>query len=147
VINAQSGYVRDNNSWILARIMRDFETWMDNGLPDGPIRRHLDQMLDQRWSKACQDAEVRRPGASRDVPRPSRAGLCVSVFCAEEAEIGHLGYDLLYYLGIATVIIQLTVAAIPIWNTGDWGVMLVTAAGTILSFVMSQSVVRGEVGV
>jgi hypothetical protein len=29
VINAKSGYVRDNASWILGRVLRDYRSWID----------------------------------------------------------------------------------------------------------------------
>lgn len=31
VINGSTGYVRDNSSWIIGRIVPDFESWMDDG--------------------------------------------------------------------------------------------------------------------
>merc|ERR1712093_866825 len=49
VINGRTGYVRDNSSWIIGRIVRDFESWMDDGKPQGPIHIHRSRMLHQRW--------------------------------------------------------------------------------------------------
>jgi hypothetical protein len=31
VINGRTGYIRDNSSWIIGRVGRDFESWMDKG--------------------------------------------------------------------------------------------------------------------
>ncbi|KAL4902931.1 hypothetical protein BDW74DRAFT_54664 [Aspergillus multicolor] len=138
VINARSEYVRENRSWILGRIMRDFEVWMDEGRSDGPIRRRLNQMLDQRWEKARWDADQAQPGSSASVPRSTKAGLCVSIFHTEQAQPGYHGYDLLYYMGIATAAVQFGIAAIPLGIWGDWGVFLVTAAGIVLSFTTAS---------
>ncbi|KAL4784438.1 hypothetical protein BJX76DRAFT_347796 [Aspergillus varians] len=138
VINARSGYVRENHSWILGRIMRDFEVWMDGGQSDGPIRRQLNRMLDQRWDRSRQSAHQTGPDSSASIPRPLKAGLCVSVFHADQALPGHPGYDQLYYMGIATAVIQLAIAAIPVGIWGDWGVILVTTAGIILSFATAS---------
>lgn len=138
VINARSGYVRENRSWILGRILRDFEVWMDDGHPDGPIHRQLNKMRDQRWEKARHNADREHPGASESIARPSKAGLCVSVFDAAQARPGYPGYDLLYYLCIGTAILQLGIAAIPLGIWGDWGVLLVTATGIILSFTTAS---------
>lgn len=52
VINGHTGYVRENNSFVLGRIMRDFEVWMDNR-----IKEHLRQMLEQRWKMSIRDGE------------------------------------------------------------------------------------------
>jgi hypothetical protein len=48
VINRRTGYVRDNSSWIIGRIVQDFESWIDNGKPQGRICTYRSRMLDQR---------------------------------------------------------------------------------------------------
>ncbi|KAL6243052.1 hypothetical protein RBB50_010152 [Rhinocladiella similis] len=125
VINGKSGYVRDNTSWIIGRIVRDFEAWVQKD-----VKVHLDGMIDQRWKE---DKDKADPGS--DVPRPPQAGLCVSVYKAEPAVKGYAGYDLVYWLGFATAIVQLGIAAIPCGIHGDWGILLITATGILLSFV------------
>ncbi|KAB5513498.1 hypothetical protein GE09DRAFT_1266805 [Coniochaeta sp. 2T2.1] len=134
VINGRTGYIRDNSSWIIGRIVRDFESWMDKGKHDGPIRTHLRGMLDQRWEKDRLVAEEKEPGSGKGVPRPSQAGLCVSIYKADEAKHGYPGYDLVYFIGFATTLVQLGIAAIPCGVFGDWGIFLVTVAGILLSF-------------
>jgi hypothetical protein len=134
VINGRTGYIRDNSSWIIGRIVRDFESWMDKGERDGPIRTHLRGMLDQRWEKDKLAAEKKEPGSGKDVARPSQAGLCVSIYKAGRARHGYPGYDLVYFIGFATTFVQLGIAAIPCGVFGDWGILLVTVAGIFLSF-------------
>lgn len=134
VINGKTGYVRDNVSWIIGRIVRDFETWMDHHKPDGPIRRHLQSMIARRWKMDKARAEERRKKGEviPEPEEPTQTGLCVSVYQAEEARPGYPGYDLLYFLGFATIILQFGIAAIPCALYGDWGELLITAAGTAL---------------
>jgi len=134
VINGHTGYVRDNYSWIIGRVMRDFESWMDAGNVDGPIHTRLREILNQRWENNKLKAEGKVPGSGKDVKKPSSAGLCVSIYKADQATPGYPGYDLVYFIGFATSIVQMSVAAIPCGLYGDWGILLVTTSGIILSF-------------
>ncbi|KAK5378695.1 hypothetical protein LTR11_004390 [Exophiala xenobiotica] len=122
VINGKSGYVRDNTSWVIGRIVRDFEAWVDQ-----PVKEHLAGMIQTRW-------EQNKKVEGADAPKPPQVGLCVSVYKAEPAKIGSPGYDLVYWIGFATTIIQLGIAAIPCGLFGDWGILLVTVIGILLSF-------------
>ena len=88
VINGKSGYVRDNTSWVIGRIVRDFDTWMDNGAPNGPIRTHLRKLISDRWNHEKKEADKKRPGSGAAVKKPHQASLCVSVYKAGEANKG-----------------------------------------------------------
>ncbi|KAI0546036.1 hypothetical protein F4679DRAFT_559176, partial [Xylaria curta] len=124
VINGRNGFIRDNSSWILSRIMRDFETWKDDGMTNGPIQIRIDSLLENEKNSGRTAAEQ----------RPNRAGLCISIYKAEKAQPGHPGYDRVYFAGFATVIAQLGLAAIPCGLYGHWAILTVTAAGIALSF-------------
>ena len=134
VINARTGYVRDNSSWIIGRIVRDFESWMDEGKPNGAIRTHRNRMLDERWQNDKSRAEEKKAGSGKDVARPIQAGLSVSIYQPDCANPGYPGYDLVYFIGFVTSVVQLIIAAIPCGIFGDWGILLVTAFGMLLSF-------------
>ncbi|KAI1204976.1 uncharacterized protein F4807DRAFT_465082 [Annulohypoxylon truncatum] len=121
VINGYNGYARDNSSWVIGRIVRDFESWMDDGQLDGPIRKKVEEIIEDK-------RKITGP------PKPPMAGLCVSVYKAKESQPGHPGYDWVYYAGFATVIVQLALAAVPCGLYGNWAILLVTVAGIILSF-------------
>ncbi|KAK9351270.1 hypothetical protein V1523DRAFT_435559 [Lipomyces doorenjongii] len=126
VINGRTGYVRDNSSWIIGRIVRDFESWMDGGAT-GPSEH-----ICAKCSTSVM--EKKEPGSGRYVARPSQAGLCVSLYKADRARPGYPGYDFAYFIGFATSVLQLGIAAIPRGIFGDWGILLVTASGMVLSF-------------
>ena len=134
VINGRTGYVRDNSSWIIGRIVRDFESWMDEGKPNGAIRTHRNRMLDERWQNDKSRAEEKKAGSGKDVARPIQAGLSVSIYQPDCANPGYPGYDLVYFIGFVTSVVQLIIAAIPCGIFGDWGILLVTAFGMLLSF-------------
>ncbi|KIX04589.1 uncharacterized protein Z518_05459 [Rhinocladiella mackenziei CBS 650.93] len=135
VINGESGHVRDNTSWIIGRIVRDFENWMDNGKPNGEIRTQLNNLIQKRWEYEIAEAEKKHPGSEKNVEQPSQAGLCVSIYTAEQAQKGYPGYDLVYWIGYVTTFFQLGIAAIPCGIYGDWGIFLITIVGISLSFV------------
>ena len=115
VIDTKYGHARTNQSWILGRILRDFENhWMPS-----PVRQALEAVL----------AKAQRP----------RAGLCISVFEADPDRVaGQASRALLWWIGFLVAIFQLVVAAIPwiIWH--EWEIFVVTAAGTILAFISAS---------
>ncbi|KAI1453934.1 hypothetical protein F4805DRAFT_441907 [Annulohypoxylon moriforme] len=121
VINGQSGYIRSNSSWVIGRIVRDFEVWMDGGQANGPIRKRLEEIIDDQ-----------RKAMKASNP-PPMAGLCVSVYKALEAQPGHPGHDRVYFVGFASMALQLALAAIPCGIYGDWSILLVTMAGISLT--------------
>lgn len=129
VINGKSGYVRDNTSWIIGRIVRDFESWKDD-----KVKEHLDRLIEKRWKFEQEKAEKEQTGSGQTIKKPSQAGLCVSIYNAEQAVKGYPGYDVVYWIGFVSTIIQLGIAAIPCGIFGDWGIFLVTIAGILLSF-------------
>lgn len=135
VINGRTGYARQNCSWIIGRIVRDFDSWMDEGLPNKPIRSRLHAMLDQRWQIDQERARSIESDPEK-VTRPLRTGLCVSIYSADHANPGYPGYDIVYRIGFATSILQLGIAAIPCGLYGDWGIILITGSGVFLSFAM-----------
>lgn len=43
LITAKNGYIRSNASWVISRILQDYESWMDPA-----VRLRLERMLDER---------------------------------------------------------------------------------------------------
>ena len=126
VINGRTGYARSNSSWILGRLLRDFENghWMSDN-----IRKELPSML----------IRENKP----------KAGLCISLFKAtsdkdEPKDLTVLAkggepaiepqLDLLWIAGYVVALLQLGIAAIPWGMWGEWEVFAVTVMGTALSF-------------
>lgn len=118
--------------------MRDFEYWMDDGKPCGPIRGQLNRILDVRWAKLREDAERKAPGTGILVGRPTKAGLCVSVFDADQAQPGHPGHDRLYFMGMAVAIVQVGIAVVPMAVWGDWAPLFITVTGIVLAFATAR---------
>lgn len=114
-------------------MVRDFEQWMDAGRSDGPIHQSLDRIIKEKWNFNKEKAEEKRPGSGDSVLKPKQAGLCVSLYNAEQARVGFPGSDWAYKFGFITVLVQLGIAAIPCGIYGDWSILLITGAGIILS--------------
>jgi hypothetical protein len=61
VVNAQSSYVRSNAKWIIDRLVRDYESWMD-----AAVKKRLDEMLEERvrfiQQKARKGTKIPKPG-------------------------------------------------------------------------------------
>ncbi|KAL9070494.1 MAG: hypothetical protein Q9157_005792 [Trypethelium eluteriae] len=134
VINVSSGQSRSNGSWILGRVMRDFEYWMKQ---DGPeVHKMVTELRDNKFKWDLDQAKAKSSGmAPKKVERPKLAGLVVSFWKVDEmkrSSVGKPGMDILFWSGVVTSIVQLGVAAIPFGVYGDWGYFLVTAAAIIL---------------
>ena len=119
VINAKNGYNRSNYSWILSRILRDFEHW-----------RHLD--CDQVEQQKLSDLRAAASKEGRD-PTQVRIGLRVTVWQCLDAS-GKASGDLIYWAGLIVAVVQLGIAAIPWGLYEEWLIFFVVAAGTVLAF-------------
>lgn len=116
--------------------MRDFESWKDDETPENDkIGNKVNAVIEGVWNYQKKEAEDNQRGSGELVPRPAQAGLCISVWEALPTTKGHPGRDLVYYIGFLTTIVQLGIAAVPCGLYGDWGIIMVTGAGIILSFL------------
>ncbi|XP_044724251.1 uncharacterized protein HRG_02147 [Hirsutella rhossiliensis] len=112
IIDVKNAYARENSSWVLGRITRDFGLWRH---PD--VQEKLDQVLDKRWEQLKQ----KDPAANR----PPIAGLIVSVYePSRDIEAGTVCRDFVYRIGLLVIALQLGIAAIPCGLFGDWGILL-----------------------
>jgi hypothetical protein len=98
VFNLSSGYVRQNQNWVIGRIMRDHETWINTK---------------SRWDQ----------------------GIRISIFEAKENKNcwTKFSYDWIHLFGLFWMIVQHVIASIPVIIAGDWSIVLLTAAGTVLA--------------
>lgn len=126
VINGRNGYSRENTSWVIGRIVRDYEEWMN---PE--IRQHVASMIEKKVRERIKAGE----GLDAKLVKPSRSGLCVSFYRWGDSGIGRPGRDVVYYSGFVVMVLQLSIAAIPCGLHDDWAILLVTVCGIILSLV------------
>ncbi|THV03518.1 hypothetical protein K435DRAFT_817242 [Dendrothele bispora CBS 962.96] len=108
IINAQNGFARDNHAWAIGRLLRDFER-------DGK----------NRWGERRQG-----DGKSRWGGRRQWDGKTKETKKVDEAYGRTVVYDQDW-----CSIIGLGVAAIPCGLDGDWSILVITFAGTILALL------------
>lgn len=103
VVGAKSGHARENKSWVIGRILRDYE--------------------------------LREKPHTQDKNSPDWEALRVSVFkCVSGSKAGRPALDFVWYSGFVVVLIQLSIAVIPLCLFGEWIVMVITIFGTLLAF-------------
>jgi hypothetical protein len=106
VINIGSGYARNNQSWIIGQIIRDFEQkWMDPR-----VKAALTGMLD------AESKHVRKSTGEHITIK--KKGLCISVYqVSNEAMAGVPHRDRYWISGYIVAFLQLGIACIPraIW--------------------------------
>lgn len=123
LINARTCHKRNNSSWILSRILRDFDFWRD---PD------CDAVEATRLGELERQEQLRAERL-KEKPRPVRIALRVTVWDCEVAS-GRGSGDLVYWVGLGVSIVQLIIAAVPwgLWN--EWLTFMITSCGTLLAY-------------
>ncbi|KFY49938.1 hypothetical protein V495_00411 [Pseudogymnoascus sp. VKM F-4514 (FW-929)] len=134
VINGKNGYVRSNNSFVIGRIVRDYEAWMG-----AAVHNITQSLIDTSWKYQKDIAEKDCAGSGAEVPRPRQAGLVVSFWePSQTIEAGKPGHDILHWSGVITTVVQLGIAAIPCGIWGDWSVLLITGGASVLCYGMGS---------
>lgn len=124
VINTHNGYVRQNQSWVLGRILRDLDYWQDKEVG----------IQEERFLDKLRQAEDIVAKLEKRQPNPVRVGLRLSVYEALP-NAGQPVHDIVRWTGLAISALQLGVAAVPCAVYHDWLTLFVTGAGTILAFI------------
>jgi len=132
VINTESGYARTNASWIIGRLMRDYEFWQDQKVQERTIelvelkKREVGEKM-KKDKRSITEVAL----AQKDI---TQAGLVIAVYNVTDSEPGVPGNDMIYWSGAGIAVMQFGIAAIPCGLYGDWAILMVTAAGTMLAF-------------
>lgn len=106
VIGAKSGHIRSNHSWVIGRLLRDFE-----------------HSIGKKYPKLNKLA-------------PGYEALRVSVFQVNKGgKAGVPKRDLVWYSGFAVGLIQVSIASIPLALHSNWAPLLITFGGTILALL------------
>lgn len=132
VINGQNGYVRDNRSWVLGRLVRDYKHWMHQ-----TVKEAVEKLIDLKHTHDA--GEAKQP--KELVSRSKQAGLCISVYEAiddYDKRSGKIEYNRFDTIAWFVALVQLGIAAIPCGIWGDWGVLLVTTCGILLTVLTAS---------
>ena len=108
VVNAKSGYVRENASWVLGRLLRDSDS----------ARKFKSTSLTIAFYRTVQD----NPCNMADAASASKA-----------RRTGMPSRDWVYWSGVLVILLQHAIAVIPGALHGNWIVLIVTVGGTALA--------------
>lgn len=115
VIGAKSGHVRSNQSWILGRLLRDFEDSM--------------KVKPAKINKLAPDYEALR----------------VSIFQVDKHhKPGVPTGDWVWYSGFVVGLIQIVISLVPLGINSNWAPVLITIGGNTLAFVHGGLTQWGE---
>jgi hypothetical protein len=133
LINCESGKVWERSSWLLGRILHHYDAW-------APEERRLEDIKfkeqDRRRVVVVGD-DVESALKLQKAERTPRRGLAVAVFAPSTTKPqGVPSNDWVAWTGVATAILQLAFAAVPCGLYGEWEVLLLTACGTLLAWLM-----------
>jgi hypothetical protein len=130
VINASSGYVRENCSWILSRLVRDLETyWMSD-----ETKTVLGDMLQEKWEYAKERAILACEDKC-EIAKPKQAGLCFSVYTAlAPPPRSFLDFD---WTSIFVIGVQFALSTVPYITSGNPSVFTITLVSTLLALSTS----------
>lgn len=149
VINGENGYTRSNTSWVIGRLIRDYDSWMHEKIREKQqevIANKKKENEEKRLKKLNQAKEIKSGIPTTNDASPNKttsvtttpdikiAGLCVSVY-KSTGTAGSPTRDTIFWSGLVVAVLQLGVASIPCGLYGDWGVLLITACGIILAFL------------
>lgn len=122
VFNLETSYGRDNQSWLLSRLVKTYDTWMP-----AEVRTAVDSVK----------AEVAATTPHRPLRKDHNVGLCVTVY-TWSAKAGKPSLDYVWWSGLVVTAVQLGVAAIPLALHGNWAVFLAAASGTFLAYASAS---------
>ena len=134
VIGAVSSHSRTTKSWVLGRLLRDEDDRVDGEMKQeqNHVPPNATAELHKGHPPAYQD-----PNATA-APAPEWEALRVTVYEVDDnppVPHGVPTLDTVWFSGIAVILIQLVVSAVPWIVSRDWGIFLVTVVGTVLALL------------
>ena len=136
VINTKTGYLRNNRSWILGRIVRDVDSWIDKTPKDALKALIRDAQWEEDDKVAKKNAQLKANEPLLHSERVLKKGLCVTIYRAIAVPAGGKSSpDLVWFWAYFVLIAQLGIAIAPCVKNNEWEVILITAAGNFLAFL------------
>ena len=127
LINARSGIQRTNSSWMLGRILRDWEkhsTCVYNGRP--ALTVSIFRFCEEKYKPVRKDGQPRPAATDLERNKDKLNGeILFTPPCPNT--------DLIWYTGIFVMVVQWAVAAVAGIVEKDWLIIMITISGTFLS--------------
>ena len=127
IVNARSGSTRENRSWMLGRVLRDWEKLSTCDYEGRPALTVSIFRFSEEKTRPLVPSGQPAP-AGRDLERNERRSSQESRFAAP-----HPKPDLMWYTGVLVMVIQWAIAAVVGVIRKDWLIMTITIGGTVLS--------------
>ncbi|KAF1917728.1 hypothetical protein BDU57DRAFT_514134 [Ampelomyces quisqualis] len=139
VFNLKNGHVRENASWVLGRLFRDYEFWMDADVRAASMVSQYPHDEGEQRSHTPNAVTCVLRSVFGAAPKKRDNGLCIAVYnWSLHHAPGNPKQDLVWWSGVLVTIVQLVVAAIPWILEANWAIFLVTCAGTLLSYASAS---------
>jgi len=152
LINADNGYSRTNCSWILARMLRDFDYWRPP-ICDQEKREELERLRGQFKVKRA-ELEGEKHNANDRADAQATQNMLDALPTSDEIRIAlrvtswkncsPTGTQLkgcgdwVYWIGVIVTVIQLGLASVPWAIHREWYTFLATTAGTALAYASAS---------
>ena len=136
VIAAADGHSRTVKSWLLSRLLRDFDARCDDEMRHEQPHAII-PTSEQRLEKAPSKSSATAGATSTSRAKPWEA-LRVSVFqFNQNPPTAHAvpTLDWLWYSGFFVILLQLVIAMLPWVLNREWATFLITAAGNALALI------------
>ena len=122
VIGAKSGHARATKSWVLGRLLRDFDDLVDESMRDEQAHVPPDTNCEEQSSGRGKPWEALRVTVLEVEDNPPTAH-------------GVPKLDWVWFSGFGTIIIQLAISAVPWIIHGNWETFMVVLVGNFIALV------------
>lgn len=126
VTNASNGYRRTNMSWVLGRVLRDWEIRCPSKYPNPALIVTIFKLPRGKSTQSLNNPEGRT--SARDLEQGKRASEGRT-----RSKGGVPALDFVWYMGIVVMVLQCIIAAVAGFLKGDWLIFVVTVGGTLLA--------------
>ena len=125
MINASNGYKRANMSWVLGRVLRDWELRFSSG--------YRNPALVVTIFKTIIENDQTSDSTNRRVSAEDLEGARQSAIGRARQQAGVPMLDIVWYMGILVMVVQCTIAVLPGILKGDWFIFIITLGGSFLA--------------
>jgi hypothetical protein len=133
VIGADTGHIRTTKSWVLGRLLRDFDGHLDDELRDEAA--HVPPDEEHKSRKFGLVSPLAHIGHTQ---QKAWEALRVSVYKVDDeppCDHGVPALDWVWFSGFVVIAVQLVISIIPWIINKDWSIFLVALSGNVLALV------------
>ncbi|KAF2649246.1 hypothetical protein K491DRAFT_611237 [Lophiostoma macrostomum CBS 122681] len=132
VMNGKSGYCRSNKHWVIGRLVRDYNSWMETEIRE-KTQKTIREISEAPGGLSADIEDIEGgPAPLRPVPR----SLCVAVYDPSDAIKQSVPtQDWIAWSGFVAIVVQVGLSVAPLVQYEDPTVILITVLGTVLAYI------------